>query len=273
MAAKLVLEQPRQTHQLLWKSGYNQRVFNAAYDDDTTGCDTISCSWFTDFNLDDYCIDIYDGSNWIKSCGMKMSGVVTDAQHPAANTWVQKAFLNTSGGRSHAFAFTIGTKAYVGTGNSMSGLLSDFWEYNSENNSWTQKANFPGGPRSEAVAFSIGTKGYVCSGNSGSYVNYDMWEYDPQTDTWTARSNCPGSARTKAQGFAIGSKGYLGLGTDGSTDLNDFWEYDPQTDAWSAKANYPGSGRRYTMGLSVQGKGYIGLGTDANGNYYGDVGV
>lgn len=223
------------------------------------------------FNLDDYCIDIYDGSNWIKSCGMKMSGVVTDAQHPAANTWVQKAFLNTSGGRSHAFAFTIGTKAYVGTGNSMSGLLSDFWEYNSENNSWTQKANFPGGPRSEAVAFSIGTKGYVCSGNSGSYVNYDMWEYDPQTDTWTARSNCPGSARTKAQGFAIGSKGYLGLGTDGSTDLNDFWEYDPQTDAWSAKANYPGSGRRYTMGLSVQGKGYIGLGTDANGNYYGDV--
>src|SRR5687768_11641516 len=32
-------------------------------------------------NLDDDCIDIYDGANWIKTCGMKIMG--TDTMPPA----------------------------------------------------------------------------------------------------------------------------------------------------------------------------------------------
>ncbi|MBK7761900.1 MAG: tail fiber domain-containing protein [Bacteroidetes bacterium] len=227
------------------------------------------------FNLDDQCIDLYDGSNWIKTCGMKVTGTISDPSHIfGPNSWAPKAnapMPYASIGRSSAIAFTIGNKSYMGTGNGMMGYFNDFHEYDPITNVWTQKANFPGVARANAVAFSIGSKGYVTTGGNGVFVNYDMWEYDPATDAWTQKTNCPGSARFRAQGFSIGGKGYLGLGTDGSSDLNDFWEYNPATDTWTQKANYPGSGRRNTMGLSVNGKGYIGLGTDINGNYYNDV--
>lgn len=222
------------------------------------------------FNLDDQCIDWYDGSNWIKTCGMKVTGTVNDPNHWGPNTWAQKASMLIS--RNNAIAFTIGNKAYVGLGSFMGmTYYNDFYEYDPSTNAWTQKANFPPGARFDAVAFSIDGKGYVTTGSSGAYVNYDMWEYDPATDVWTQKTNCPASARSKAVGFAIGSKGYLGLGNDGGSDLNDFWEYTPATDTWVQKSNYPGGGRQFTMGLSVNGKGYVGLGTNVNGNYYGDV--
>ncbi|MBK7761902.1 MAG: tail fiber domain-containing protein [Bacteroidetes bacterium] len=226
------------------------------------------------FNIDDQCIDMYDGAHWIKTCGLKVTGTVSDANHTLPNTWVQKSnspMPPASIGRSNAIAFSIGNKAYMGTGTGMMGYFNDFYEYDPATNAWTQKANFPPGPRADAVAFSINGKGYVTTGGNGVFVNYDMWEYDPATDAWTQKANCPGSARWKAIGFAIGNKGYLGLGSDGSNDLNDFWEYDPASDTWTQKANYIGSGRRDLMGMSVNGKGYIGMGTDVNGNFYADV--
>jgi N-acetylneuraminic acid mutarotase len=222
------------------------------------------------FNLDDQCVDLYDGANWIKTCGLKVTGTVSDPNHSSANSWVQRTSLPIS--RNNAVAFTIGNKAYIGLGSFLGmSYYDDFYEYDPSTNVWSQKANFPAGARADAVAFSINGKGYVTTGGNGAFVNYDMWEYDPIADIWTQKSNCPGSARWKAQGFSIGGKGYLGLGTDGSSDLNDMWEYDPSNDTWTQKANYPGNGRQFTMGLSVNGKGYIGLGTDVNGNYNNDV--
>ncbi|MBK8683871.1 MAG: hypothetical protein IPN26_02185 [Bacteroidetes bacterium] len=222
------------------------------------------------FNLDDQCTDIYDGSNWIKTCGLKVTGTVTDPNHLTANSWLQKTGIAIS--RNNAVAFTIGNKAYLGLGSFMGmTYYDDFYEYDPSTNIWTPKANFPPGARADAVAFSINGKGYVTTGGNGVFVNYDMWEYDPTTDVWTQKSNCPGSARSKAQGFAIGNKGYLGLGSDGGSDLNDFWEYDPSNDTWTQLANYPGSGRQFTMGISINGKAYVGLGTDVNGNYQNDV--
>jgi len=227
------------------------------------------------FNLDDQCLDLYDGANWIKNCGLKITGTVTDPNHTSPNTWVQKAYSPmppVSMGRSGAIAFTIGNKAYMGTGSFLNmSYFNDFHEYDQATNTWSQKASFPGAVRADAVAFTIGTKGYITTGGNGMFSNYDLWEYDPSTDAWTQKSNCPGSARFKAQGFSIGNKGYLGLGTDGTSDLNDFWEYNPSNDTWTQKANYPGNGRRHTMGMSINGKGYIGLGTDLNGNYNNDI--
>lgn len=222
------------------------------------------------YNLDDHCIDLFDGSSWRKTCGLKITGSLSDPNHALPNTWVQKAGLLPA--RSNAVAFTIGSKAYIGLGTFLGmSYFNDFYEYDPIADTWTQKANFPVGPRADAVAFSINGKGYVATGGNGVTVNYDMWEYDPVTDTWTQKSNCPGSARSKAQGFAIGNLGYIGLGNDGINDLTDFWEYNPVTDSWTQKASYPGSGRTGTMGLAVNNLGYIGLGTDVNGNYYGDV--
>src|SRR4030042_1121939 len=48
--------------------------------------------------------------------------------------------------RSDAVAFAIGTKGYVGTGyNAEDERLKDFWEYDPDQNTWNQNADFPGG--------------------------------------------------------------------------------------------------------------------------------
>lgn len=222
------------------------------------------------FNTDDQCIDMFDGTNWMKTCGMKVTGTVTDPNHATPDSWAQKTSLLSA--RNNAIAFTIGSKSYVGLGSFMGmTYYDDLFEYDHATDSWTQKANFPIGGRANAVAFSLNGKGYVTTGGNGVFVNYDMWEYDPQTDTWTQKTNCPGSARAGAQGFALNGKAYIGLGNDGVNDLNDWWEYDPSTDTWTQKTNYPGSGRSYTMGFPSNGFGYVGLGTDVNTNYYNDV--
>ena len=57
--------------------------------------------------------------------------------------------------RSSAVAFTIGSSAYVGTGQGAAPYFNDFWRYDQATNSWTQVANFSGSPRREAVAFGI----------------------------------------------------------------------------------------------------------------------
>jgi N-acetylneuraminic acid mutarotase len=156
---------------------------------------------------------------------------------PLTDSWTRKA--NFPGiGLKNAFVFTVGSKAYVGTGGSVnldadsSGILSNqFWEFNPIANTWTQKADFGGGQRTDAFAFSIGNKGYVGSGNLGLS---DFWEYDVASDTWQQKKNLPSPRRSEAIGFALNGKGYLGLGL-GSTNntsnsivlLNDFWQYDP----------------------------------------------
>ena len=57
--------------------------------------------------------------------------------------------------RSEATSFTIGNKGYLTGGYDARKHLNDLWEYDMEQDSWTQKATFPGPPRSAAVAFSV----------------------------------------------------------------------------------------------------------------------
>ena len=59
---------------------------------------------------------------------------------------------------------TVDGKGYFGTGYDGSNKLSDFWEYDPTANSWTQKADFPGGARYDAVAFGVSGKGYIGCG-------------------------------------------------------------------------------------------------------------
>ena len=84
--------------------------------------------------------------------------------------------------RKEAVGFAIGTKGYIGTG--VGGTIatpayySDFWEYDSAANTWTQKADFgvndspvtPALVRASAVGFAIGTKGYVGTGYDGTTI-------------------------------------------------------------------------------------------------------
>lgn len=177
------------------------------------------------------------------------------------NNWTQKA--NVTVARTQAVAFSIGNKGYFGLGlSSATNNLNDFWEYDPNLDSWTQKANFAGGGRSNAAGFSIGNKGYVACGfvTSGSQYKNDLWLYDPLGNTWTQKATLPGIARNYCIGFAINGKGYVGLGTSALSNLNDLWEYDPLFDSWLQKANYGGGLRTKAVCFVIGNQAYVGTG-------------
>lgn len=151
--------------------------------------------------------------------------------------------------RIGAVSFTIGDKIYVGLGYDdkkglpsvpNAGYLSDFWEYNTITDEWTERAPFAFGnsPRMDAIAFVVNGRGYVGCGVGNGLYN-DLWEYNPQTDSWTQKSNCPGMGRHSAVATNIGMSGYVGTGWGVNTYLNDWWKYTPATNTWTQLANYP----------------------------------
>ena len=188
---------------------------------------------------------------------------------PATNTWTQKAnFIGTS--RNSAFAFVVGSKAYVGGGTDNISDKNDVYEYNPLNNTWTQKADYPLATIANAAAFSIGNKGYVGTGRNGAYTTA-FYEYDPSTDIWTQKANFGGTARYYAVGFSIGSKGYITTGMSNTPLYNtDLWEYDPGTNTWTQKANFGGGARAWAAGFTLGNYGFVSGG--ANGtNFYNDL--
>jgi N-acetylneuraminic acid mutarotase len=179
--------------------------------------------------------------------------------------WTQKKPLGLGANpRSDAVAFTIGNKAYVGTGFSLTlgTRLLDLWVYDPVTDSWSQVASAPEG-RSEGIGMSIGNKGYVGLGRSQTTVhNKNMWEYDPAANTWTRKADFPGEARSDAACFSIGSKGYVGTGSSssGPGPLKDFWEFDPAANTWTRKADLAGDSRSAATGFTIGSKGYIATG-------------
>src|SRR5438045_3840782 len=92
--------------------------------------------------------------------------------------WAKKANF-FGGSRDLTMGFSIGLKAYAGTGRGPT-AMNDFWEYDPGNDTWMQKANVPGSARYGALGLSIEDKGYVGLGwtNSGAGLN-DYYQYDP----------------------------------------------------------------------------------------------
>lgn len=182
------------------------------------------------------------------------------------DSWQQKSNY-PAGIRIGAISFTIGDKAYIGTGSDDVVNHDDFWQYDPATDTWTQKADFGGGIRYFGAAFAVNGKGYSGLGLVGSYDwRRDIWEYDPVANTWTQKNDFPGQFRYAPVSFAIGSKGYIGTGNYRISPAydaeyqNDFWEYDPGTDMWTRKADVPQQGRTNACGFSIGNKGYIGTG-------------
>ena len=170
--------------------------------------------------------------------------------------------------RISAIAFSIGNKAYVGTGlssssNSRQGL-NDFWGYDSEKNKWEQKASMPGGIRYGAVAFTINGKAYVALGaNQSTYYN-DLWEYDPETNQWTKKADFPDNGRSDASVFVINNEAYVSFGQTKELFISKkkSWKYSPVKNEWSPVAEFPDSPRAGVIVFSYENKGYAMGGTN-----------
>jgi len=198
---------------------------------------------------------------------------------PATDTWTQKTDF-PGHERRDAVGFSIGIKGYAGFGyyhiiNNY--YCKDFWEYDSETDTWTQKADLPGMERCSAIGFSIGANGYIGTGYTDDSVQFngllkDFWEYNPITDIWVQKADFGGMGRCHAIGFSIGAKGYIGTGCGENNFKKDLWEYDTLTDTWTQKANLPDTERVDAIGFSIGAKGYMGTGCfsemDSLGYYF-----
>lgn len=192
------------------------------------------------------------------------------AFNPVTKEWTKKTSFSKITARQGAVAFSIGNKAYIGTGFGEEGLLDDFWEYDPIKDTLIEKASFGGGVRFSAVGFSIGNKGYIGTGFDGTMVKNDFWEYDPETNIWSPKKEFKGDPRWHAVSFSIDtlSYGYVGTGADISDkEYNDFWAYDPGTDSWTKEEEeFPGGYVQGAIGFSMDHKGYVGTGLDRGDN-------
>lgn len=186
---------------------------------------------------------------------------------PLTNGWTQKADYPGAGGLGvyYAGSFVADNKGYVTCGKyGPSFYAFDLWEYKPSTDSWSQRANFPGGVRYAVSALSINNKGYVGMGIDQDLYRKDWWQYDPSTNVWMQKSNLPGDERGAASTFTLGSRGYVIFGADGGFK-DELWEYNPYTDSWNIKSNIPGGGRRNGIAFNIGNKGYAGTGKGSTG--------
>jgi len=188
----------------------------------------------------------------------------------ALDVWTQKASLPGSV-RRNAVGFPIGNKGYVGTGidsteSFVGTVLKDFWEYNPLTNTWTQKADYPGGLGTGvyfATGFELDSKGFVVCGKTGddAYID-DVWEYKPLTNTWLKRADFPGGQRYQLSSFVVNGSAYVGLGADYNTYLRDIWEYQAATDTWIRQADFAGGDRGAATTFVINQRAFVCLGVD-----------
>ncbi|MDX5477627.1 MAG: N-acetylneuraminic acid mutarotase [Cyclobacteriaceae bacterium] len=164
-------------------------------------------------------------------------------------------------GRTGAFSFTLGGKIYMGTGfGSNSTYFGDFWEYNPNTDSWTEKASFPIGPFIGGNTFVYQGKGYVIAGttlkcqlNTPCTYTYHsaIHAYDPITNSWEKIGELP-QFKGNNSGPSItveGNKAIL------------FWDYqsfeiDLQDYQITQKSNAPGS-LIYSASFKIGNKIYV----------------
>ncbi len=145
--------------------------------------------------------------------------------------WIQKADFGGVA-RHRTTGLAMGNKIYIGLGHYNGAgtniLFNDWWEYDPSTNSWTQKADYLGGPCYHATGFSINDIGYVGTGrisSVGSTLVTSFYKYDPSTNTWSTISSLPGVARRGAIGFSIGEEGYVGTGETNTGTTSTFYKY------------------------------------------------
>ncbi|MEK6477175.1 hypothetical protein WJR50_06560 [Catalinimonas sp. 4WD22] len=126
--------------------------------------------------------------------------------------------------------FVSNNKVFAGLGLDIGFAFRNEWyAYDAENNTWTEKASFPGNAGVN-ITISLNDKFYAGLGENGKAI----WQYDPEVDSWTAIAEFPGQADTYFA-YSSGSKMYAGLGDNG----NALWAYDPATDTWSSIGDFP----------------------------------
>ncbi|MCT4623628.1 MAG: hypothetical protein N4A46_08400, partial [Schleiferiaceae bacterium] len=142
-----------------------------------------------------------------------------------AQTWVKLS--NYKGfAVDDAVGFSIGTKAYVGTGTTdWWANQRDFYVFDVNLNTWVEIASLPfEKERQYATGFTNDSLGFVFGGVNGSTFFNDLWSYHPPTDSWTEMTSLPGHGRSGAANFVINDTAYIiGGKTDSLFAIDEVW--------------------------------------------------
>jgi N-acetylneuraminic acid mutarotase len=180
-----------------------------------------------------------------------------------ANTWEAMAELPAFPGRQGTASFAIGGYGYVCLGTGSGDFVKDLWQYNPGNDSWTQKADFPGIKRVGVNWFVINDKAFVGNGYGNNTYQKDFYSYNPSTNQWAEVAYFPGDFYRYYSCFAVNGKGYL-VGGSGlsashpSFNPNPVWEYDPEENTWTLLDQaFPGPRLTATGTFTIGSKSYI----------------
>lgn len=178
---------------------------------------------------------------------------------PGSNEWVQKASCPASFSYSHGFV--IDDNYYIGPENG----TNKFYAYSIDNDSWEEKAPYPGQDRRAQVAFAAGGRGYIGMGAFvfGGSLN-DFFAYTPETDSWSQiASISPASDQSSA--FSINDEGYV---SNVGGDFHQIFRYDAINDSWVFEASFPNGRIANATTCGINGKGYLVFGesTGQSGN-------
>lgn len=197
--------------------------------------------------------------------------------NPDTDTWTQVAGFGGTA-RYNAIGFSIGSKAYVGTGYDGDKYNSDMWEFDVANNSWTEIASFPGEKIESGYSFVIGEKGYVAGGRNNGLYNTDFWEFDPSEMKWTKHTPSSDAAyysefvnaveRHDAVALTANNYAYVigGFSTSGAVD-NAVFQFDASNYTWNQRSSYEGAARSSAVGFVLDNRIFTGTGQNGSSRF------
>lgn len=190
------------------------------------------------------------------------------AYNPTTNVWIKKTdFPKNADGTlssvSCSFSFVVDSCIYIGANFNAWHFDTEFWKYDTRNDSWTQINDLPS-RSTAAVSCSDGVRYF--SGTGYQTVNDNCWwEYFPSSDSWVKRKDMPDDGRLNAVSFSVSNRFFVATGLyfagtlTGGHVKSDIMEYDAIRDVWYKRGNLP-NGRENAISFVIGDRAYIGFG-------------
>jgi N-acetylneuraminic acid mutarotase len=196
---------------------------------------------------------------------------------PLTDEWTHVSdFQGTA--RYNAVAFSIGSKAYVGTGYDGDKYNSDFWEFDVNEGTWLEIASFPGEKIEGGFSFVIGDRAYVAGGRNNGLYNTDFWMFNSESRTWTSKSPDDDESyydefvaavkRHDAVALSVDDRAYVISGYSSSgVATGSVYEYDAVENSWEEKTAFEGAARTMAVGFVLNNRVFTGTGVNGSSRY------
>jgi len=150
-----------------------------------------------------------------------------------SGSWTEIATPDDFEARYQAVAFSLNGKGYVIGGLSADDMeLNDIWQYDSGENSWVKKNDFP---ENLYRGISISNNNRVFAGfGETDETKRILWEYDEETDNWIEFITLPDEVEKKIySGVIVQNKMYV------IDEDNQIWPLDLSDKTWGRKTDLP----------------------------------